>query len=60
MNVDEFNEDNMDEVWSRWKEQFISVMRQCIPTVSVKVQKSPPWLSHDLLRAVRLRNISYR
>ena len=56
MNVDEFNKDNMDKAWSRWKEQFTSVMRQCIPTV----QKSPPWLSHDLLRAIRLRNISYR
>ena len=60
INVGEFIEDDMDQAWSKWEEQFISVMRQCIPTVLLKLKKSPPWLTSDLLRAIRSRNISYR
>lgn len=38
----------MDQAWSKWEEQFISLMCQCITTMSVKLKKSPLWLTPDL------------
>ena len=62
MNVNELMEDDhyMDDTWRKWEEHFMSMMHQCIPTVSAQLKKNPPWITHDLLRAIRLRNISNR
>ena len=29
-------------------------MQQCIPTMTVRLKNSPPWLSHDILQAIYL------
>ena len=57
-NVDEG--DDTELAWSKWEKYFLDVMRQCIPTVTVKVNRNPPWLTHDLLAAIRSCNILYR
>ena len=53
-------EDDMEQAWSKWEKYFMSVMHQCIPTVTVKTNRNPPWLTHDLLVAIRSRNLLYR
>ena len=60
MYVDEYLNECMDQAWSKWKQMFMSVMSQCIPTTTVKLKNHPPWLSHDLLKAIRSRDSSYR
>ena len=49
-NVDEYIDNSMDQAWSKWEENF---MNQCIPTMTVELKSSPPWLSHDILKAIR-------
>ena len=58
--VDLYLDNSMDEAWSKWGQTFMSVMSQCIPTMTVRPKGSPPWLSHDVLKAIRSRNSSYR
>ena len=58
--VDLYLDNSMDEAWSKWEQTFMSVMSQCIPTMTVRPKGSPPWLSHDVLKAIRSRNSSYR
>ena len=41
-------------------EYFMSIMHQCIPQVTVKVKKNPPWLSSVLLTNIRKKNSLYR
>ena len=45
-------EDDIEQAWSKWEKNFMDVMHQCIPTVTVKVNRNPPWLTHDLLVAI--------
>ena len=59
-NVDEYLDNSMDQAWSKWEQNFMSVMHQCIPTMTVQLKSSPSWLSHDILKAIRSRNNSYR
>ena len=56
--VDEYLDNSMDQAWSKWEQEFMLVMSQCIPTTSVKLKICPPWLSYDLLKAIRSRNSS--
>ena len=60
MCIDEYLDNSMDQAWSKWEQEFMLVMSQCIPTTSVKLRNCPPWLSYDLLKAIRSRNSSYR
>ena len=53
-------EDDIEQAWSKWEKYFMDVMHQCIPTVTVKVNRNPPWITHDLLAAIRSRNLLYR
>ena len=53
-------ENDIELAWSKWEKYFMDVMRECIPTVTVKVNRNPPWLTHDLLLAIRSRNSLYR
>ena len=54
-NFDKYMENDIDEGWSKWEEQFLTVMHQCIPALTTKLKKSLPWLTHDFLRAIRLK-----
>ena len=60
MNVDEYLDGSMDQAWSKWEQNFMLVMSRCIPTMSMRLKSSPPWLSHDLLKAIRSQNSSCR
>ena len=53
-------DDDLEHVWSVWEEYFMSIMHQCIPQVTVKVKKNPPWLSSVLLTNIRKKNSLYR
>ena len=55
-NTDVCPEDDIEQAWSKWEKYFMSVMHQCIPKVTVKVNRNPPWLTHDLLAAINIRS----
>ena len=50
---------DVNQLWSAWQFRFCSVMEQCIPQKVLPTQKHLPWLSPDLLQAIR-RNTLFR
>ena len=36
--VDVYLDNSMDEAWSKWEQTFMSVMSQCIPTMTVRLK----------------------
>ena len=51
-------EDDIEQTWSKWEKYFMSVMHQCIPTVTVN--RNSHWLTYDLVVAIRSQNFLYR
>ena len=51
---------DVNQLWSAWQSRFCSVMEQCIPQKVLPTQKHLPWLSPDLIQAIRRRNTLFR
>ncbi len=52
--------DDVDECWSKWHNQFIDVMTQCIPRKLLPQKKNLPWINQPLLAAIRRRNSLFK
>ena len=39
---------DINESWTNWCEQFLTIMRECIPTKTLPKRKNLPWLSKGL------------
>ena len=51
---------DVNESWTKWCEQFLTIMRECIPTKTLPKRKNLPWLSKGLVNSIKRRNLLYK
>ena len=47
-------------MWATWKENFMMVIHQCIPTAKLSAKPNLPWLNHEITKGMRERNLAFR
>ena len=65
--IDEFNwndvlSDNVDSLTSLWSQSFLEIMKICVPQRSLrslKLQKSLPWITGDIVGLIKERNFHF-
>ena len=57
---DSLASDDMNLYWSQWRAAFLSIMRECVPSVILPPQKNLPWLNSSIRKAMRKRNRLFR
>ena len=60
LNWDNVFSDNVDLSARLWSQAFLGVMKECIPQRTLKPQKSVPWVTNDIVKLIRDRNICYQ
>lgn len=51
---------DIDSIWASWKSQFLYVMSRCIPSRTITVKKSLPWLDADIMHLLKKRDYFHR
>ena len=51
---------DIDQAWEYWQQKFLNIMEQCIPKGSLPRRKCAPWISKQIVSAIRKRNTCYR
>ena len=51
---------DINEALSNWERKFLQVMEECIPVGTIPSKPNLPWLTRDVLRISRKRNLLYR
>ena len=51
---------DINETWTKWCDQFLKIMCECIPTKTLPNRKNLPWLSKDLVNSIKRRNLLYK
>ena len=52
--------DDVDDSWSNWSKQLLSIMDECIPKRTLPKRKNLPWLTKRLISSIRKRNRLYK
>lgn len=52
--------EEVDESWSNWSKQFLSIMVECIPKRTLPKRKNLPWLTKKLINSIKKRNRLYK
>ena len=52
--------DDVNELWRKWKDTFMSVMQQCIPQTTLPDKRNLPWLNRELTKHMRARNLAFK
>ena len=55
-----FAETSIDTYWSHWKEVFFDIMNICIPKSILPDRRSIPWMTKQIVQAIKKRNYYYR
>ena len=55
-----FAETSIDTCWSHWKEVFFDIVNICIPKSILPDRRSIPWMTKQIVQAIRKRNYYYR
>ena len=48
---------DIDEAWQRWKTKFMLVMEECIPQTTLPSRRNLPWMTLELTKSLRVRNL---
>ena len=51
--------DNVDSLTSLWSQSFLEIMKICVPQRSLKLQKSLPWITGDIVGLIKERNFHF-
>ena len=51
-----FSSKDVDACWANWHSIFLNVMDNCIPHSVLKPRKNLPWLTKEIIQAMRKRN----
>ena len=51
---------DINEHWRTWRTYFLQVMELCMPHTAAKVRKGLPWISKEILNAIKKRDILFR
>ena len=52
--------DTIDTLWSALNEQVVSAVEQCVPKVTIKSSRDPPWFDAECRRLTRTKRILWR
>jgi len=52
--------DDVNDSWSNWHKEFLSIIDQCIPRKVLPPGKNLPWMSKCLRRAMKKRNAKFK
>ena len=55
-----FSSKDIDVCWANWQSIFLSIMDYCIPHSVLKPRKNLPWLTKEIIQAMRRRNSLFR
>ena len=51
---------DINRSWINWRDKFIQIMQECIPSCVLPPRRNRPWLTKRLIQAIRRRNALYR
>ena len=51
---------DMDSAWKSWSTYFLHVMSKCIPSKRVPLHSNHPWITKEIISAIRKRELLYR
>ena len=51
---------NIDVFWFNWKNIFMEIMDQCIPSSVLPERKNLPWLTKDIIQGMRKKNSLFK
>ena len=54
------NPSDMDSSWLSWKQEFLRVMDECIPSSTLPDRKNLPWLTKEIIQLIRKRNFYFK
>ena len=55
-----FSSKDVDACWANWHSIFLNIMDNCIPHSVLKPRKNLPWLTKEIIQAMRKRNYLFR
>ena len=51
---------DMESSWLSWKQEFLRVMDECIPSSTLPDCKNLPWLTKEIIQLIRKRNSYFK
>ena len=62
--IDDFNwnivlSDCVDSSFALWSQSFLEIMKSCVPQRSLKLRKSLPWITSDVISLIKERNFHF-
>ena len=55
-----FCDADIDTCWDRWKTSFLDIMDSCIPKSTLPDKRSVPWLTKEVVQAIRKRDYYFK
>ena len=55
-----FSSGDINICWSSWKARFLEVMQLCIPQTTLRARRNLPWLTKQVIQAIRKRDAIFR
>ena len=52
--------EDVNQYWSTWKHYFLQIMELCIPHTVANVKRNPPWITKNVLNAIKKRDKLFR
>ena len=52
--------EDVNQYWSTWKHYFLQIMELCIPHTVANVKRNPPWITKNILNAIKKRDKLFR
>ena len=52
--------EDVNQYWSTWKHYFLQILELCIPHTVANVKRNPPWITKNVLNAIKKRDKLFR
>ena len=60
VNWDDLISSDINEAWTNWYSKFMEIINECVPKAFLSKRRNLPWLSKDIISAMRRRNTLFR
>ncbi len=54
------NTSDIDELWSSWRDSFLTAVKDHIPTRTIKDTNSPPWIDNEVRHFIRKKYLALK
>ena len=54
------NQSDMNKSWCNWRDKFMQIMHETIPSGTIPPRRNRPWLTKKLIQAIRKRNALHK